>query len=628
MGKRIQSFSARLSVNVLVFSSLLFLAAILVVAVSSHTIIASESTKTAQALLNDAISQIEKRLEGVESTVKGAVWTVSENLDAPDHMYDITRKVIEADDNIVGSAIAFSAYYYPDKYYYSPYSFINESGEVESKQLGTDKYDYFTSEWYAAPVQKGEPCWSEPYFDEGGGQMLMSTYSYPIIDENGMPVAVMTADISLSWISDLLAGIKPYKSSAVSLVTGSGAFISIGAAEEFAGKNLITLVENLNDNTKGVKELAEAIMSGESGVRRYSRGARTSFAVFGPLSNGWRAYMTCDYKEVLARSTEMHVVLMIIGLLGLFALFLILYNVIRVLTRPLVEMSDAALSVAQGNFNTTLPELHYDDEIKQLRDSLEVMQHSLTDYIDNLKSTTAAKERIESELNIASSIQMAMLRKDFPHNDLVDLYAGLKPAKEVGGDLYDFFIKDDRLYFTVGDVSGKGVPASMFMAITRAAVRFILDMGLPLSEVMEKVNDAICDGNDSGMFVTLFIGCISLSTGEFRYCNAGHNPIVVNGAFLPVIPNLAVGVWQGYKYQEQSTTLEKGSKLLIYTDGVTEAERADKLQFGEERLLEWANNENCNDAETACKNLVEKVREFTDGNEQNDDITIMTIKLC
>ena len=626
--RRDQSFSARLSLNILLLTSILFLTAIIVAAISSHKLIAEEATKTAQALLKGAVSDIEKKLNGVETTVNGTAWMVPEHISEPEYMYRITDKVVESNPDIVGSAIAFCESFYPGKYFYSPYSFLNEDGVMESKQLGTEQNNYFRLEWYEVPARLGEPVWSNPYFDEGGAQILMSTYSYPVKDESGKVYAVMTADIPLSWISELLANIKPYKSSAVSLVSGNGSFVSIGSYEEYAGKTLYSLAEKADGASKGIKELTDAIMNGESGVRRFSQGTKVSFAVFAPLSNGWHAYMTCDYKEVLKRTSEMHMVLILIGLLGLLVLFILSYLSIRHLTRPLAEITSSALSMAQGDFHTELPEVRHDDEIKQLRDSFEFMQNSLTDYMNDLQSTTAAKERFESELNIASSIQMAMLRKDFPNNDKVDLFAALKPAREVGGDLYDFMIKDNILYFTVGDVSGKGVPASMYMAITRSAIRFILGLGLPLNEVVDKVNNAFCDGNDSAMFVTMFLGAINLDTGEFRYCNAGHNPILVNGEFLPAASNLAVGVWPEFKYKEQSTTIAKGSRILLYTDGVTEAERADSSQYGEERLLQWAAaNSGCDDASAACASLLESVQEFTQGNEQNDDITIMTIKI-
>lgn len=174
----------------------------------------------------------------------------------------------------------------------------------------------------------------------------------------------------------------------------------------------------------------------------------------------------------------------------------------------------------------------------------------------------------------------------------------------------------------------------MFMSITRSASRFISGLDMELDEVMKNINDCIVDGNDSGMFVTLFMGCLNLETGHLKYCNGGHNPLVVipaNGGepyFLQQKPNIAIGVFPDFVFQMQEMDLEKGSRLLLYTDGVSEAERSDKSQYGNERLLEWAKSSLAIESEEdVCNMLYGDVRKFTDGNEQNDDITIMSIKL-
>lgn len=322
-------------------------------------------------------------------------------------------------------------------------------------------------------------------------------------------------------------------------------------------------------------------------------------------------------------------ILVLVVLVGLFILFLSCYSTIRKLTKPLTDMSESALSIARGNFNTLLPDIKYDDEIRHLRNSFDYMQHSLTEYIENLKKSTAENERFESELTIASDIQMAMLSSDFPENDNLGLHAMLKPAKEVGGDLYDFFLMDkDTLYFAVGDVSGKGVPASMFMAITRSAFRFIAKTGAPMNDVVSQINNSLCDGNDSQLFVTMFVGRLQLSTGTLEYCNAGHNPVIVNGSFLPVKANLALGLMADFPYQLQTVKLDAGSRIFVYTDGVTEAERADKEQYGEKRLLERIRSlkQSCTDKHI-CESVMESVHDFASGNAQNDDITVLSITL-
>ena len=226
---------------------------------------------------------------------------------------------------------------------------------------------------------------------------------------------------------------------------------------------------------------------------------------------------------------------------------------------------------------------------------------------------------------------MGMLPHSFPEMTGCSLHAMVQPAKEVGGDMYDFVDAGDCLYFMVGDVSGKGVPAALFMAIARAAFRFVGAMGLPMAEVMQRVNNSLCDGNDNMMFVTLFAGCLDRQTGTLTYCNAGHNPILVvppegKARFLQAKPNLAAGLMMDFPYEEECIPLQKGSRLILYTDGVTEAERADMEQFGEQRLLDWADSLNPDvSAHAAMLSLYSRVKEYTRGVAQNDDITIVSI---
>lgn len=243
------------------------------------------------------------------------------------------------------------------------------------------------------------------------------------------------------------------------------------------------------------------------------------------------------------------------------------------------------------------------------------------------------QKEIDSELTIASKIQEGMLSKKFPEKNIIDIHATMSPAKEVGGDFYDFQIKGDCLYFAIGDVSGKGVPAAIVMAITKHAFRMYNGLHLTMDGLVSQINNSISKDNEVGMFVTLFVGRVNLKTLEFDYCNAGHNPLVNissqgHAQFLDVKTNVAVGVVEDFPYESQHLVLEKGSCLLLYTDGVTEAERKSKELYGNERLLAWANSHDITkNATDSCNDLYNDVIQFANGNEQNDDITIMTIKL-
>ncbi|MCQ2152421.1 MAG: SpoIIE family protein phosphatase [Bacteroidales bacterium] len=634
MKSRHHSFSTRLSRNILIVTSTIFISMLLVADIASHIVVADEATKAAENLRDATIARIENILQKVEMAVSSSAWLICENLDNEEYLYHITQKIVSENPDIIGSAIAFDSYYFKDKIYFSPYSFLDtESGEVKSKQLGTQQYNYFFMDWFQIPYLMGEPCWGEPYFDDGGANCLMATYSYPIKDAEGKVFAVITADISLEWMSDILSSIKPYPNSIVMLISRNGSFINQNIGSGSRGETIFSLLADTSWKDWNVLQMAEAISRGETGKIRYILNGKASFAVFAPLSNGWKAGISCNYTEVLSRTSRIHIILALLVIIGLIVLFHVSKMTIRKLTKPLSHFTESALTVAKGNFDVELPQIKEEDEIKELRDSFDYMQKSLKDYIGELQETTATKERIQSELNIANQIQMAMLPHDFPVTDRVGLLAMVRPAKEVGGDLYDFFLDNDKmLYFAVGDVSGKGVPASLLMAITRSSFRFIAKMGLPMKEVVSKINNALAESNANDMFVTLFVGKINLETGEFNYCNAGHNPIVIvspdgKAGFMKAKPNLAAGLFPDFPYEEESCTLEHGSRLVIYTDGVTEAERADSSQFGDARLIEWS-EKRCtlfSDTGEACEDLYSTVKQFTEGNEQNDDITIMTI---
>jgi len=267
--------------------------------------------------------------------------------------------------------------------------------------------------------------------------------------------------------------------------------------------------------------------------------------------------------------------------------------------------------------------------------SFENMRLALKEYVANLAATTAAKERIESELKIAHLIQRSLLPKRFPpfpdHLEF-DIYAGLQAAKEVGGDLYDFFLLDEqRLFFSIGDVSGKGVPAALFMAVTRTLMKGIADQHLLPSQVLAKVNHELYVDNEQMMFVTLFCGVLDLRTGELRYTNAGHLPPLLLRASRPVawldLPKgVVLGVSEAPAYTTRTLQLQPRDALLLYTDGVNEAMNPAKELFGDERLRAFAEAH----AGTAPKELVEdlfgSVRRFASGEEQSDDITVLALQ--
>ena len=275
------------------------------------------------------------------------------------------------------------------------------------------------------------------------------------------------------------------------------------------------------------------------------------------------------------------------------------------------------------------------ERLKKEYDKLGEMYDDLSlSYEDALMMYDQAKEKIrmESELQVASNIQMSMIPKQFPKHPDIDMYATITPAKEVGGDLYGYYLQDDKLYFCVGDVSGKGVPASLFMAQATRLFRILATMNLMPAEICNHMNDALTDGNSTRMFVTLFVGLIDLNTGEFDFCNCGHcAPVMGDGEehpnFIKVLPNLPIGIFPKFRYKGEKMDNIKGKYLFFYTDGLDEAENPQFELFGKDRLLEVFREKTPDNASQAIETMTVEVAKHRNGAEPNDDLTMMYINI-
>jgi len=267
---------------------------------------------------------------------------------------------------------------------------------------------------------------------------------------------------------------------------------------------------------------------------------------------------------------------------------------------------------------------HADVKLHKAHEALQVAY-------DQLEETTTIKERMESELRIARDIQMSMVPGTFPLYPGLDMSASMTPAREVGGDLYGYLLKGHELYFVVGDVSGKGVPASLFMAQATRLFQTLANQGMTPADICTRINDALSGADNEGcMFVTLFLGLLDLQTGHLSFCNAGHNPPVLgvgnqNCGFIEMIPNAPIGVLPGLTFKGEEIETIKGRPLFIYTDGLNEAENPAKEQFGDDRLLNFLRNCSYESAKQVIASIAAEVEQHRQGAEPNDDLTMMCI---
>jgi len=630
------SFSARLSLWVTLAVAVVLIVTAIVTTIFVRAGILREEKLRAGSTLDNVEQRIGGVLIAVETAVKNHVGEIGFYLHAPrEEMYRITRMMLETNPAIVGTAIAFEPDYYPEQgRWFSPYSW-RDGDTIRSKQLGTETYEYHDMEWYTMPKLLKHDYWSEPYRDVGGGEMTMTTYSYPLYDEKGAFYGVVTADVSLDWLSGMMDSLNYYDDAYSFIIGRSGTFITYPDEKVVLNETVFTRAKAHGDPL--LEEIGHNMVDGQSDMRRIRTGSfGSSFIFYQPINrNGWSMAIICSSKEFFKAANRMGIIVVAIILVMLLLLTFILRRAVRHLTRPLELFTHAVDEVAQGNLQAELPEVHSKDEMMHLHNSFSTMQQSLAQQMEELKAVNEQKGRIEGELHVASAIQKGMLPKIFPtypDRDDVQLFGSLTPAKEVGGDLFDFFIRNEKLFFCIGDVSGKGVPASLVMAVTRSLFRTVSAHESMPDRIVMSMNESMSDMNETSMFVTLFVGVLDLPTGRLRYCNAGHDaPLLVgaNVGLLPVESNIPVAAMSGWKFVSQEAQILTGTTIFLYTDGLTEAENADHAQFRMSGMKQVAVEAQANQEQTPkqlIKRMSDAVHAFVGGAQQSDDLTMLAIQ--
>ena len=539
--------------------------------------IKQEASLRAQSELRSAENEIMGIVDQAEGAVRNSLWVAEWCLDNPDSLVRVPQRVVENNPVVVGSTIALVPGYSKKHPLYAPYATRNsETGEIQTLSLATDDYDYPSQEWFTKPLELHDGYWSEPYYDEGGGNMLMTTFSMPVMDRNGKVSAILTADISLQWLTELMGSIEVYPNAFSTVVSRNGQIMVCPVESLVMNKNVLQFAAESSDSD-ALSSINEAMLSGQEGEMEVRYKGEENRIYFAPVERtGWSLSIVVPEKEMFAGVRKVGRLVTILQLLGVVMIVIIL----RVIAKNQMKY----------------------------------------------KKLATQKELIQNELRIGREIQMSMIPKTFPafpeRTDL-DFAATLIPAKEVGGDLYDFYIRDEKLFFCIGDVSGKGVPAALVMSVTQSLFRAISAHETNPAKIVISMNNSMSENNESNMFITFFCGILDLSTGLLRYCNAGHNPPMLNTEKLPVLPNFPLGVMPGMVFQEQETRLGYDDTLFLYTDGLTEAENASSEQFGEERMKAFLGTKR--NAQALLDAMQEAVDCFVSDAPQSDDLTVLVI---
>ena len=650
MKKRFESFSNRLSRRV-VFTVLVIMAIIAVFAFfATVSGILVFSKKHYADIMDKAKADMNLIMSKVEVSSDNILDEMEWHLATPELVASTLQYELSTNRHLYGCGIGFVPDYYPEKgRWYEPYVLNSDEG-ITIKAIGSETHDYFNAEWYRKGLESPEGVWSNPYLDKDGAETILCTYSRMVKEPEGRLAGVFGADISLDGLSSIIDEYIKHENESSPFIKASSednklliyCFI-IGPDGDYIvhpDRSRI-LKANFYDfatdkDADKYRKLGDAMRAGEAGETSVVVDGIKSAVYYAPLmDSGWSMGVVVPTKRLLLPGLLFGGIILLLILLGLGIVFFICRNEIRRASKPLMQLSESAKEVAAGRFDTELPDIKTNDELRMLRDSFDNMQKSLSKYIEDLTETTAQKASIEHELDVARKIQMSMLPMTwpaFPGRDDLDIFGAVTPAKDVGGDLYDFRIRDGILFFCIGDVSGKGIPASLVMTVVSSMFRTLSASENNPAKIISSMNSSIAGRNDSMMFITLFVGALDIATGKLNYSNAGHNaPVVVSGGksqTLKVDPNIPVGIMQDWVFSLQEITLSPGSTLFLYTDGLTEATRSGGELFGEERMLEaLSGNDGNTSAEGMITHMSDAVSCFVGDSEQSDDLTMLAMRI-
>ena len=632
-----RKLSVRVSLWVVFFAAIIFNIALFFLSYQAREAIRQEAFSRATQILDKTSLSVESILNRVEVASNMTKWLVERHPDNADSMYIYSRGMLKNNPDFYNCSIAFEPYYFKDKgRYFSAYT-KHVGDSLRTTQGGNDNYQYFFMDWYLMSSLLDKPCWTEPYMDldviTNTSEMLTS-YCQTLTGRQGQKIGTINVSLSLNWLSQTISSVKPYPHSYSIMIGRGGTFFVHPDSTKISRQTIFT--QTIEHPDTALTALGYAMTHGEEGVKELKLDGEDCLVFYKPLGKtGCSMAIICTEDDVFSGFNRLRRTIITIFIVGLLAM---LYLFIRIITRelkPLNRLAKEAEAIASGQFNTTLPDFKRTDEIGQLSQSFGNMQQSLVKYIEELKNTTAQKASIESDLRIANNIQMGMLPEKFPtredHDD-VQLYASLTPAKEVGGDLFDFYFRDEKLFFCIGDVSGKGVPASLFMAVTRSTFRTVSAHESMPDRIVTIMNRTIADMNKNHMFVTLFVGVLDLPTGRLRYCNAGHDAPLLIGAGVGELPcdaNIPVGFRPKWKYTLQEAQIFTGTTILLFTDGLTEAMDNDHAQFSMERVCDVASKAlmtQQQEPHQLISRMTDAVHQFVGNAEQSDDLTMMAIQ--
>lgn len=472
--------------------------------------------------------------------------------------------------------------------------------------------------------------WTEPFFDAQGGDTPLIAYVVPIVRGDEM-IGTVGVTIDTYGVAGHLESIDVPGGGFTLLSPEGNLLVLYEQAPLQTAPNLFDLARELDK--PGYAEVGRRAVAGESGVAQMEGlllpGRR--WVAYSPVPSTPWSLIAVVPEDILLEFSRSQLQLGLAFLLaGLLIILLLIWWMATRITRPLARLASAVEHLGSGDLEARVTGVDTRDEIGDLADAFNRMVTDLKVHVDALEKETAAREAVESELRVARGIQTSLLPTNFPDEDAFELHAINLSAKQVAGDFFDFFFRDDGTFVVImADVSGKGVPAALYMAVARTVLRHVCGTQDSLGPAMTMANKILDENQLGSMYVTLFIGWYDTSSGELRYVNAGHPPpyrIDPSGKVAPFgeVTGTVLGLLPGREYTEKRGRLSPGDRLVFFTDGVPEAETADEEFYGDERFVQLLESCSGESVEEICERVTAAVGEFQSGRLQ-DDVTVMAL---
>ena len=534
-----------------------------------------EAKERYKNMLLSSHEELRRHLSDVYVASKNNMHDIERDIDNPDRMFSHMERIVRQNADIVCCAMLFKQDYYPSKgRVFVPCARLDSADRLVVSRIDSTYNSYFYGEWFQEQMKKDKGCWTKAYFESaffaaGHEPRLLTTYSAPIHNHDGQPVALLAADVSLEYLRDeMMEDVTKMNAQ----FKGNREHQAYSFVIDHEGTYIIHPDEKrmLRDTLK-----ADTIMTDEIGSATAVIDGVPSWIYYRKIKYvNWTMAVVVPDDVIMFNGRMLNIIILLTMVLGLLAIYLFCRH-----------------------------------QIKEIADPI-----------------AAQKAVMERELTIAHNIQKALLPQSFPEHADIDLYATQTPARDVGGDLYDYFVHEGCLVFCIGDVSGKGVPAALLMAVMKSMFRSEAHRADSAAGIVETMNRNLGEEYKGGDFVTMFVGILDLKTGFLDYCNAGHEAPLVAGRPLDVKRNLPVGALSDWNYEGQQTQLKSGDMLFLYTDGLSEAKNSTGELLGRKRVQQIVSEHAIDTARQLVGVLEAEERYHAGDAEQNDDITMLAIR--